>query len=100
MPVTSSLLVLWGYEVSSSELSSPVDPFDLSSTTAIASKYQLDVDPENPLEVAGQWRLIIEDVEQGNSGELLDWTLHFYGKENEKTSYPGGLIAILSRLPV
>ena len=32
----------------------------------------------------GQWRLIIEDVEQGNSGELLDWTLHFGGKENEK----------------
>ena len=80
-------------EVSSSGLSSPVDPFDLSSTTAIGSKYQLDVpiDPENPLEVAGQWRLIIEDVEQGNSGELLDWTLHFYGKENEKTSYPGGV---------
>ncbi|MBT6725024.1 MAG: hypothetical protein HOB20_17470, partial [Planctomycetaceae bacterium] len=80
-------------EVSSSELSSPVDPFDLSPTTAIASKYKLDVpiDLKNPLDVAGQWRLIIEDVDQGNAGELLDWTLHFYGGENEKTSYPGGV---------
>ena len=39
----------------------------------------------------GQWRLIIEDVEEGNSGELLDWTLHFYGQEDEKKSYPGGV---------
>lgn len=42
----------------------------------------------------GQWRLIIEDVEEGNAGELLDWTLHFHAEEGQETqvhSFPGGV---------